>query len=76
MLVRVSSRLHGLSGYVLVPVWQLKISFYRQGNFVIFRGMKRDEKSHIYKSSILLLVSNKEHCARYKKLSFCIRWYY
>ena len=26
--------------------------------------------------SLLLLVSNKEHCTRYKKLIFCIRWYY
>ena len=52
----------------IMSVLQLKTSLYRHGNFVFFRGTKRDRKSYIYKS--LLLISNKEHCTRYKKLSF------
>ena len=36
-----------------MSVWQLETSLYRHGNFVIFRGTKRDKKSHIYKSSAI-----------------------
>ena len=48
----------------IMSIWQLETSLYRNRNFVIFRGKKRDKERHIYKSSA------------YKKLSFCIRWYY
>ena len=32
---------------------ELETSLYRHRNFVIFRGTKRDKKSHIYKSSAI-----------------------
>ena len=37
----------------VMSVWQLETSRYRHGNFVIFRGTKRDKKKHIYKSSAI-----------------------
>ena len=37
----------------IISVWQLETSLSRHGNFVIFRGTKRDKKSHIYKSSAI-----------------------
>ena len=37
----------------VMSVWQLEISLYRHGNFVIFRGTKTYKKSQIYKSSAI-----------------------
>ena len=37
----------------IMSIWQLETSLHRRGNFVIFRGTKRDKKSHICKSSAI-----------------------
>ena len=37
----------------IMSIWQLETGLYRHGNLVIFRGTKRDKKSHIYKSSAI-----------------------
>ena len=39
----------------IMSVWQLETSLYRHGNFVIFRGTKKETKKDTFISLLLLI---------------------